>query len=870
MTEARFQTRGKFLFQGDEKLFMKVLRVRTLPTRDLRETSLNTVWIASPTHEDVSRATGEGLLVVVDLGFEAVMRASRQEQREWWRRTVDFLDTIEHEDRVVAVDLGAGHSTATLNALGERRWLGRIRSALHRLRRLAGTKLITNTLSVRREGRQFRFGHSIEPVDPARTFHQMVRLPVDFVSFEIRDQDPSDLRASLAILQIVCYDLALVAHLPALDSKSMGSVLHAEKVETQIRLGFNAACAGIVLPMWQDDETLAGGLIDPRGAVKPALAAASRAFRDTPFGALQLWPSVSVVICGFNSADTLNECLAHCATLNYPNYEVVVVIDRSSDGSEAIAQRWSNSHGFKTLVPVENRGLSAARNVGASHATGEILAYLDADAYPDSDWLKFLAMAFMQTKHAIIGGPNLNPLNATAISDCIDKSPGNPGVVMLDSEACDHVAGCNLAIRRPFFEAIGGFSEKYVAGGDDGTLCWRTIRYGGALGFAPGAQVWHYRRWTVDKFLRQQRTYGRGEHALEKDWPERFNSLGHAVAPDFLPGWKRTQPLAIAGMYQPFSSTSGFLMTLGRLPEFLLLLCAFVCLSLFGVIWPAFAIFLLPTMMGFVIWIAPALLEAARAPLREPKLKYRAVVAFLFLAQPIARARGRWGEGMTPWRNRLETRTPFLVGLIKLIRGMKTTRASEMGAAQDAAHAEMQTSERLAFLASTLRERLIPFALGSKSDNWNLQVEGGLFGGARVQLDHGRSSVWHRRLWLSRVTKSFIASLAALFIFSISVGAWPVAALSTVLVGVLFKKVVDQAFAALEVLESAMSVEAIPGSDLRKALLPPRHFMVDLAPPIDSAGARQPVLRENKPSLDGRNLHENRGVATHKFVISHS
>ena len=106
---------------------------------------------------------------------------------------------------------------------------------------------------------------------------------------------------------------------------------------------------------------------------------------------------------------TIDETLTALSRLNYPDYEVIVVDDGSTDMTAAIARK----HGIR-LIQTENKGLSNARNLGMEAATGEIVAYIDDDAYPDPDWLKFLAASFMTTDHAGIGGPNLAPPEETA------------------------------------------------------------------------------------------------------------------------------------------------------------------------------------------------------------------------------------------------------------------------------------------------------------------------------------------------------------------------------------------------------------------------------------------------------------------------
>src|SRR4030095_16809980 len=64
------------------------------------------------------------------------------------------------------------------------------------------------------------------------------------------------------------------------------------------------------------------------------------------------------------------------------------------------------------VITRSNRGLSNARNLGLAAASGEIVAYIDDDAYPDPHWLRYLAASFLNTrtgKFAGIGGPNIAP-----------------------------------------------------------------------------------------------------------------------------------------------------------------------------------------------------------------------------------------------------------------------------------------------------------------------------------------------------------------------------------------------------------------------------------------------------------------------------
>ncbi len=139
------------------------------------------------------------------------------------------------------------------------------------------------------------------------------------------------------------------------------------------------------------------------------------------------------------------------------------------------------------LISTENRGLSAARNTGWQEATGEIVAYIDDDAYPDPHWLHYLAYRFMTGDWVGVGGPNIAPPGDGPIADCVANAPGGPVHVLVSDTEAEHIPGCNMAFRRDALAAIGGFDPRYRAAGDDVDVCWRLQERGGRIGFHAGA-----------------------------------------------------------------------------------------------------------------------------------------------------------------------------------------------------------------------------------------------------------------------------------------------------------------------------------------------------------------------------------------------
>src|SRR5438132_126654 len=224
---------------------------------------------------------------------------------------------------------------------------------------------------------------------------EYLRLPfLDFPSFNVYLESPEAFEDYLARLHSLSDDRPVLLAEIGMDSLRNGTEKQAATLERQVRTALRVGCAGVVVFAWTDEwyhgkylvEDWAFGLTTRDRTPKPALHAVSRAFAEAPFPPDLRWPKISVVVSTFNGAATIRDTLAGLEHLDYPDFEVIVVNDGSTDATPQIASEYR-----VRLITTRNQGLSAARNIGIRASTGEIVAFIDDDAYPDLHWLRFLA-----------------------------------------------------------------------------------------------------------------------------------------------------------------------------------------------------------------------------------------------------------------------------------------------------------------------------------------------------------------------------------------------------------------------------------------------------------------------------------------------
>ncbi len=494
---------------------------------------------------------------------------------------------------------------------------------------------------------------------------------VDFFTFNVYLHRQEDFERYLARLQNLAEEKPLILGEFGMDTIRHPEEEQAEMLRWHIESVVRGGLAGTIIYAWTDEWFRGGmeitdwafGLVTRERRPKPAFATVKELFGgQTPVVnrvALPRYPRVSVIVCSYNGGKTLRDCLEALDRVDYPDFEIVFVDDGSKDGTPQIVQAWREARekhreeGRRLPdfigITQKNLGLSYARNAGAHAATGEVLAYTDSDCMADPDWLYYLVGTLLSGDYCGVGGPNISPPATNWIQACVAAAPGGPSHVLLTDVVAEHIPGCNMAFHRWAFEMIGGFDVDYRKAGDDVDFCWRLQQSGHAIAFSPAAIVWHYRRFTLQAFRKQQEGYGEAESLLRFKHLVFFGPTGTAKwkgqiygAPRFT--WLVNRPVIYHGVFgeglfqsiypTPRSDLANYLASLEWVA-----LTAFIALLAIGV--PALRI--VPYLMfGGTLLVALSYMLHARLEPQFDSVRARLLVTFLALAQPLVRGWARY------------------------------------------------------------------------------------------------------------------------------------------------------------------------------------------------------------------------------------
>lgn len=216
--------------------------------------------------------------------------------------------------------------------------------------------------------------------------------------------------------------------------------------------------------------------------------------------------------------DYIRESMQHILELDFLDFEVLIITDYPEDVSFPKTR----------VIPSGPVGPSYKRDMAIEHAQGEILAFLDDDAFPRKDWLT-RALSQMQGHHvAAVCGPAVTPYSdpfwaklsgafyTSYIGSGTERFRYWPGKRVKE---VDDYPSVNFLVRKSVFEEVGGFDTHYWPG-EDTKLCLDIINRGYKIIYDPEIFVWHHRRNSLKKHMLQIFKYSVHRGFFAKKYPQ--------------------------------------------------------------------------------------------------------------------------------------------------------------------------------------------------------------------------------------------------------------------------------------------------------------------------------------------------------------
>ena len=212
-------------------------------------------------------------------------------------------------------------------------------------------------------------------------------------------------------------------------------------------------------------------------------------------------PRVSVIIPVYNDIVRLERCLGALAAQTYPNYEVIVVDNGSSDGDVAEVCRAFPEVRFSREPRV---GSYAARNRGVRLAQGDLFAFTDSDCVPAADWVEEGAARLQAGCGVVAGHIDVFPRDRSrpSLVELYDMMLAFPQERYVKNNRYGVTA--NLLTTRAVFDAVGTFDDTLKSGGDHE---WghRASAGGFSLAYAPEVRVAHPARKSLGELRKKAR-----------------------------------------------------------------------------------------------------------------------------------------------------------------------------------------------------------------------------------------------------------------------------------------------------------------------------------------------------------------------------
>jgi cellulose synthase/poly-beta-1,6-N-acetylglucosamine synthase-like glycosyltransferase len=207
------------------------------------------------------------------------------------------------------------------------------------------------------------------------------------------------------------------------------------------------------------------------------------------------------------------ECVEHCKRLEYGGFEIIILPDKPN-----------GIKGVK-LIPTGDTTPGAKRNIGIKYALGEILAFIDSDAYPARNWLRNAMKYLSNPDIAAVGGPGITPpsdspmqrASGYVLSSFMVGGLANRYKKGTAFESYD-IHSCNFIVKKEIMEKVS-WDERYWPG-EDTIVCLRIKALGKKMLEAPDVVVYHHRKPLFIPHLKQVSRFGLHRGFFAKKYSE--------------------------------------------------------------------------------------------------------------------------------------------------------------------------------------------------------------------------------------------------------------------------------------------------------------------------------------------------------------
>ena len=219
-------------------------------------------------------------------------------------------------------------------------------------------------------------------------------------------------------------------------------------------------------------------------------------------------PRVSVVVPVYNGARTIADCIDSVLQSSWPrsDLELLLVDNNSTDATGEVLSRYRDR---AILLQEPTQGPAAARNRGLASATGDVIAFTDADCVVHSDWIREIVAPLGDPSVGIVGGTILARRPCNAIEQFGERIHDHR--MAIEVYTPPYAITMNWASRRAVLDKVGFFDEKLLRC-EDCDLAWRVVQAGYRIVHAPSAVIYHRNEKTLLGLMAEG--YAHGYHSI--------------------------------------------------------------------------------------------------------------------------------------------------------------------------------------------------------------------------------------------------------------------------------------------------------------------------------------------------------------------